>query len=210
MLSASFCFVFIKCWSPFIKLLHDPILASDLISRETDQKKKKNASADVTTHGVQGCAGKRGLANRRGDPFPSSLRGLQPEPDKAASRPGQVGLGGPGGAAGIYFKGHGTPPQERGRGGIKGEDALSMLYLAANAPEALVTRSYYGAPRARGSPHPNLLGGDLDPLSSSAWGRDPPPLPSASTPLAMIMARPPTFYPQGRDLPGLPPSPRGQ
>lgn len=39
-----------------------------------------------------------------------------------------------------------------------------MLYLAANAPEALITRSYYGAPRARGGPHPNLLGSDLDPV----------------------------------------------
>lgn len=158
------------------------------MSRERPTKKKKKASADVTTHGVQGCAGKRGLANRRGDRFPSSLRGLQPEPDKEARRPGQAGLGGPGGAAGNYFKGHGTPPQERGRGGIKGEDALSMLYLAVNAPEALVTRSYYGAPRARGSPHPNLLGSDLDHLSSSARGRDPPPRPFASTPQAMIMA----------------------
>lgn len=63
-----------------------------------------------------------------------------------------------------------------------------MLYLAVNAPEALVTRSYYGAPRARGSPHPNLLGSDLDHLSSSARGRDPPPRPFASTPQAMIMA----------------------
>ena len=68
-----------------------------------------------------------------------------------------------------------------------------MLYLAANAPEALVTRSYYGAPRARGCPHLTYWAVTLIP-SSCPRGRDPAPGPSASTPQAMTMARPPTFY----------------
>lgn len=56
----------------------------------------------------------------------------------------------------VYFEGQGMPPQVWGRGRIKGEAALSSLYLVADAPEALVTRSYYCAPRTEGGPrlHP--------------------------------------------------------
>ncbi|CAI9154361.1 unnamed protein product [Rangifer tarandus platyrhynchus] len=95
-----------------------------------------------------------------------------------------------------------------------------MLYLAANAPEALVTRSYYGAPRARGGPHPNLLGSDLDPVFVPPGKRPCPrtlrlhPADNDYGPASYLLLlrkrppRPPTFTPTsvGSDLgpPSLP------
>lgn len=88
----------------------------------------------------------------------------------------------------IYFKGQGTPLQLWGRGRIKGEAALSLLYLVADAPEALVTRSYYCAPRPERGP--TFTSRDRDPLLQ------PPRQWALWTPASL----------SGQ---GLPPSPRG-
>lgn len=88
----------------------------------------------------------------------------------------------------IYFKGQGTPLQLWGRGRIKGEAALSLLYLVADAPEALVTRSYYRAPRPERGP--TFTSRDRDPLLQ------PPRQWALWTPASL----------SGQ---GLPPSPRG-
>lgn len=59
------------------------------------------------------------------------------------------------------------PPQVWGRGRIKGEEALSLLYLVADAPEALVTRSYYCAPRTEGGPRLQPPGQGAPPAPAS-------------------------------------------
>lgn len=125
----------------------------------------------------------------------------------------------------IYFKGQGTPPQLWGRGRIKGEAALSLLYLVADAPEALVTRSYYCAPRPeRGPPSPRGTGTrSFNPRDNgpyglrfaprtgapafTSWSKGPPPRPRlrpAFAPRAGTPARPSW----GREGPGRAPASR--
>lgn len=102
----------------------------------------------------------------------------------------------------IYFKGQGTPPQLWGRGRIKGEAALSLLYLVADAPEALVTRSYYCAPRPERGPA--FTSRDRDPLLQppGQWALRPPlRSQDGGSRLHLVEQGSPT---------AAPPSPRGQ